>query len=144
MNISMAYVWQAFVAGVKNVTRRNWTPEYAARWMPRTLHNVYNRSARFGGQIIGQLRCLEVPYVEPTSIMPDNDYEAEGLAFLDAHPFLIPSHHIDFERWRQDDELLYVLRFEVMRVVPAWKDHLAACVAAGKLLPEPPKPGGSP
>ena len=88
-NISFAYTTPALLAGQKTVTRRDWDPGYANRFERGELVNAYNRSPRHHGEKAATLRIESVIY-EANALAPASDYEAEGFAFLEAHPDLLP------------------------------------------------------
>lgn len=119
MIIVFGWTWPALVAGHKTVTRRGWKPEHAAKFQSGQVIDVYDRSPRAKGGKIGEIALTEKPYLENTGSMPDSDYQQEGLEWLDRHPDLIPPGcRIDFKRWREAKENLYVVRFVLKEVYP--------------------------
>ncbi len=125
MFISFGWTWPALVAGHKTVTRRYWNPRHAAKFSAGQTVTAYDRSPRVRGTRIGVIRLTETPHLEPIANMPDSDYAAEGLEWLDQHPEHIPKgHRIDFNEWRESGETLYVVRFEVISTFPEAKARL--------------------
>ena len=116
--ISFGWTSAAFVAGEKDVTRRDWKPIHAAKFKKGTLAAAWDKDPRYGGKKIGVIRITEDVKYEAMADMPDSDYAAEGFAYLHKHPELVPaSMPIDvspkgFEAWRQSGGKKAVVRFE--------------------------------
>lgn len=127
--ISFAYTTPALTAGAKTVTRRDWRPEYAARFRAGELVAAYDRSPRARGRQVATIRLTQRPCYQPMVEMPDSDYEAEGFAWLLAHPAHLPKtigglpttlHEFTregFEHWRTYGEAMWVVRFELVAVL---------------------------
>lgn len=117
MNISFAWTSPAFIARRKTCTRRDWTADYALKFLPDTRCVAYNRSPRNGGKPIGDLRIVELT-CETTAIIPDSDWEAEGFAYLESIGAkcgkLTPRQLWD--QWHDDPITLYVVRFDIISV----------------------------
>lgn len=132
--ISFAWTTPAFVARRKTVTRRDWRPEYAARWTAGDLFSAYDRQPRHGGEEIGVGRLIATPYLQHVRDMPESDYEAEGFDYLEEHPELMPakwkkesmSMRDRWMWWRASDERLWVVRFKVIIVSPSKHNTLIA------------------
>jgi hypothetical protein len=114
--ISFAWTTAAFKAGRKTCTRRNWNKEYAARFRPGSIHTGYDRNPRFQGKPVGDLQIVREPYPEATKNIPDADFENEGFAFMEERGILIQgmTPRAFFDRWRNSDEVLYVVRFKLV------------------------------
>lgn len=82
--ISFAWTTPALLAGRKTVTRRDWQLGYASGFHAGDLVAAYNRSPRHGGRQVATIRLTRAPYLESTKEAPPEDYEAEGLAYLDS------------------------------------------------------------
>jgi len=112
--ISFAWTSGAFEAGRKTVTRRRWKDIYAKLFKAGDICQAYDKSPRCGGKRIGYLR-IESVTEEAMRDMPDSDFEAEGLAWLEEQEWLFNDFppREGFERWRADhaDELWWVIRF---------------------------------
>ena len=118
----MAWTTAAFKARHKSVTRRNWDDGYAKSFQAGDVLAVYDKQARFGGKKIGTMCLTQKPYKESEALMPDEDYEAEGFAYLDEHPEEKPKQwrnvnlHEKFEDDRNWGEICWVIRFEILSV----------------------------
>lgn len=77
MIISFAWTSGAVRDRSKTETRRFWKDEYAARFRPGTVHQAYDKSARYGGREIARIRILEV-FRQPLTEMTLESYEREG------------------------------------------------------------------
>lgn len=121
--ISFAWTSPALIAGHKTVTRRGWDDDYARRFRPREIVAAYNRSPRHRGEQIAQLRIVSVTF-EPDEDAPDSDYDAEGFAWLEAHPEALPKSgrlgylervsRAAYDQWRHEGGCSWVCRFEVV------------------------------
>ncbi len=78
MLISFAWTSKAFLAGIKTVTRRFWSPSYASKFHAGDIVDAYDKLPRNGGQRIGKIRLIKDPYVQKLSDMPDDHFEREG------------------------------------------------------------------
>jgi hypothetical protein len=124
---------------MKTVTRRDWTDSYAqriARQVPM-LVDAWDKSPRVVdrntgkpiGRKVATIRLVSVTK-EPISAMPDSDYEAEGFGYLYEHPEHLPKTLWGqkvgredfslgaFDHWRHSDAQMWVIRFELVEVVP--------------------------
>jgi uncharacterized protein YqfB (UPF0267 family) len=129
--ISFAYMTPALLAGRKTVTRRDWDADYAKIFKGGDTVSAFNRSPRFSGKKVAEIELLSTPVLESTYDMPDSDYEAEGFSFMyhilpDAmlpREFMgRPCTRNDFSRrgfdaWRARNELLFTVRFKLVRVI---------------------------
>jgi hypothetical protein len=115
--ISFAYTSWPLIAGVKTVTRRSWKEDYAKRFSAGDVIHAYDRSPRFGGKKIATIELTKKPYLEHLSKMPDDDYEKEGLKWLDENQQFIPIfNRIDFYKWRKEDYFMWVVRYKIVSV----------------------------
>ena len=115
----IAFTWTtaAFLAGVKICTRRSWNEHYAAKFRAGMVLQGWNRGPRNGGHIQGIIKLTVKPYKENTSDMPEEDYENEGLAWMERQGILIQgkSPRVFWETWKQAAEDVYVVRFEKLK-----------------------------
>ncbi len=118
--ISFGWTSPAIVAHVKIKTRRQWKDTHAARFQRSNLIQAYNRSPLYHGERIAIIQLARTPYKEDINLMLDTDYEAEGFAYLHAHPELIsPSGRKQFgdcsfdhfRRWRDQGGNYWVVEF---------------------------------
>ncbi|MGB8647282.1 MAG: hypothetical protein WCF84_18740 [Anaerolineae bacterium] len=125
--ISFAWTTAAVRARRKTVTRRQWTDYWAhlfARAFERNeLIAALDKDRRAGGKQFGTIRLTRAPYQESESLMPDEDYEGEGFAFLDEYPQFKPAKWRGaslrelFGQSRLEGAVVYVVRFEVVDLV---------------------------
>lgn len=130
MIISFAHTTPALLAGRKNVTRREWSDDYARRvaaGVPGLLVAAWDKSPRVVNRKTGKPVGHRVTK-EPMADMPDSDYEGEGFAYLFEHPESLPKtlwgepvSHEDFapdrfDHWRHSGGEMWVVRFETVEV----------------------------
>ena len=122
--ISFAFTTPALLAGRKTVTRRLWKDTWAAGFKAGDLVAAYDRNPRNGGHQVATIRLTADPVKERTGTMPDSDYDAEGFAWLQG--MRSATDHLKnapvgawskeaFQEWRDRDELLWVIRFELVQ-----------------------------
>jgi hypothetical protein len=111
--ISFTWTTAAFVAGVKTCTRRSWDSDYAARFRVGTIVQGWDRGPRNGGHVKGLLQLTVKPYMENTRDMPEEDYEKEGLSWMEQHQVLIRgmTPREFWDSWKAAGEKVYVVRF---------------------------------
>lgn len=114
---------KALLAGEKTVTRRAWTDAYARRFKPGMLVGAYNRQPRYGGVKQATIMITSAPFRQSTALLTEGDYVAEGLAYYDEHPELLPkkfggSARGFFEDWKASAEDMWVVPFTLVSVVP--------------------------
>jgi len=114
--ISFAWTMPALKAKRKKVTRRNWNDKYARQFKAGEKVLAYDKNPRMGGKQIGIILLTQDPYQESTEYMPDSDYEAEGLAYLEEQGLLIRgmSPLTFWKAWKAAKETLWVIRFELI------------------------------
>lgn len=83
--ISFAWTTPALLADRKTRTRRDWDDNYAKKFKKGILVAAYDRSPRVGGKQIGVIELTEIPYKEATCKAPPEDWEREGLAYLESN-----------------------------------------------------------
>jgi len=130
--VSFAMTTAAFVAKRKSVTRREWSDEYYER-VRRALEAAIDRgekglrvqgwsaSPHRKGKKIGEAVITSLTR-EPTHLIPDSDWEAEGFAYMTEHGINVDKN-LSCEKlwrlWRQDREkVTAVVRFEVVSIEP--------------------------
>mgnify|MGYP000857425269 CR=1 FL=1 len=120
--ISFAWTTPALLAGEKTVTRREWSDDYAARFRVGELVAAYDRNPRFKGRQVAVIRLTEKPVLQSTADAPDADWEREGFKYLQSIGARVNGHTPAalWELWRHRStaEEMYVVRFEVVRLVP--------------------------
>lgn len=120
--ISFAWTMPAFLARRKSVTRRQWSARGARRFCVGDICQAWNKSpratkAKDKPRPIGTLRIISVTKERLCSI-PETDYEAEGLAYLEEIGCLVQGikPREFFDNWRESDEQIWVVRFEILEV----------------------------
>lgn len=138
---SEGYVWPAFVALAKNVTRRQWKPQTAKHYVKGFVFEAYDTAPFAGGKKIGDARVTQDVYREKLQDCPDADYVGEGFEWLSRHPQAIPkaakkevwaqdgcSRHA-FDRWRWTAGEVYVVRFEIISIEDSAVERLEALLS---------------
>ena len=128
--ISFSWTLPALRARRKTCTRRSWDDAYARSWRAGEYSAAYDRGARVGGHQVGIVRLVIKPYVEHTRSMNEDDYEAEGLRWMEQQGLLIKGQKPRefFDAWREADERVYVVRFEIISLerisltLPLWPE----------------------
>jgi len=128
--ISFAWTTAALLAteegrDVKTCTRRSWNDGYARLFKAGTKAQAWDRSPRFKGDQVAVISLTQDAYLESTSMAPDEDYRREGLEWMEKQGIMIPvtykgrklpmSPRQFWEQWKAADELVYVVRFQVMQ-----------------------------
>lgn len=125
--ISFAWTTPALIAGRKTVTRREWNDRYACQFRAGQVVDAYNRQPRFRGEKVATIRLTRAPYFESTADAPDADYAAEGFEYLEelrvAVDGLAPK--LLWRAWKLYPRDMWVVRFELVEVDPAWKAKIA-------------------
>lgn len=116
--ISFGWTAAALISGAKTCTRRDWPEEYARKFKEGMVVQSWDHSPRVGGHVIGLARLTRKPYKESTANMPDEDYENEGLGWMERQGIMIrgirPREF--WESWKAAGELVYVVRFKKLDV----------------------------
>jgi hypothetical protein len=125
--ISMAWVWPAFVARRKTRTRREWKAHHAERVKVGEQFQVWDRLPRVkGASRIGVLQIAAPVIYEPISLMPDEDFEREGLAYMcETGLGLTPGEIIDFDGWRECGKSYWIIDFNILEVEASAIQRLA-------------------
>jgi len=114
--ISFSLTLDAFLAGVKTVTRRAWKAHYAARFRQGDILYAYDRRPDFGGKPVALIRLTQTPHRQSTAKTPDRDWFGEGFDYLQKRGKkvngLTPREF--WARWKEKPEDLWVVRFEVL------------------------------
>lgn len=121
--ISFARTTAALVAGRKSVTRREWTDRTFNQFANRCGEQVqaWSKSPRAGGRKIGMIQLVSVTK-EPTHLIPDSDWEAEGFAYMEEHGIEIGKEQTCrqlWDMWRADPQKeTAVIRFDLASLEP--------------------------
>jgi hypothetical protein len=77
------------------------------------------------GSPIGKLRITAVPDRQSTHAMPYADFEKEGFAYLESIGATVGNDKLTpgefWNRWVQDGEMLWVVRFEPVEIFANFK-----------------------
>lgn len=123
MIVSFAWTTPALLAGAKTVTRRDWTAEYAARFRAGHLVDAWDRSPRTGkGRKVATISLTCDPYQQMSDALHPLEYRDEGFLWLDAHGHRETIARI-VDDWHDNARLLWVVRFELVRVEVAGPQH---------------------
>ncbi|AVQ10684.1 Uncharacterized protein XB16_0337 [Leptospira santarosai] len=120
--ISFGYTTAPLLAGRKTITRREWKDEYALTFRPGEIVQAYDKSPRFGGKKIGELKISWIVKLYLRN-MPDSDYEEEGFAWLDENPEFIHKNFIlkdmwkYFRMWRMFGKESWAIKFEPVNLL---------------------------
>lgn len=114
MIISFAWTTDAFLAGRKTRTRREWFDDYAKRFHVGDIVQAWDHVPRVrGAKRIGFLKILAMKK-ENISMMLDEDYEKEGFAYAEEHGQKIFGMEAksSFENWQIQHRIYWVIDFE--------------------------------
>jgi hypothetical protein len=122
--ISFGWTLAALLSGNKSCTRRNWNDGYARRFRCGMDVQAWDRLPRAGGQPVAIICLTADPYPERTSIMPEKDYAAEGLLWLEQKGLKIRGMEPRkfWEDWKDADEFVYVVRFQLIKRLVSYGD----------------------
>ena len=138
-SISFGYTSACFTSRNKSVTRRNWASVTVKRFKKDVYFIAWSKQARFGGEPVGIGRMAADCYKQFTGKMTYDQYIKEGFEFLDLcyydSTYTMPLKDV-FERWRNKNEILTVVPFEIVEVFPGMlekystDDEIIRCVKA--------------
>ncbi len=113
--ISFAHTTPALVAGHKSVIRRAWKERYARFFHSGDHLQAWDKSPRFGGKKVAEIRLTRDPYQELTTRMPLADYDREGFRFMQREGIEIDGMEASrfWLRWVNEPVTLWVIRFEL-------------------------------
>ncbi|MBE3122058.1 MAG: hypothetical protein IMZ58_07635 [Thermoplasmata archaeon] len=110
--ISFAWTTDAFLANVKDMTRRYWKDSYAKSIQHLQFMIAMDKMPYAHGKPIGQIIVHE-KYQQRTSQLTELDYEREGLLWMEKNNLKIKGQHPRefFDEWKKKDDLVWVLEF---------------------------------
>jgi hypothetical protein len=109
--LSFARTSEVFLAGLKTVSRRNWSERYAWQWVKaweegRTRHQAWNKVPRCkGANQIGYFDLTACVYPERLADMSEEDVQAEGGLWLSKEDFIVQNG------W-EENKVLWGVRFQ--------------------------------
>lgn len=80
--ISFAWTTPALLAARKTRTRRQWRLSHVEKYHAGDLVAAYDRLPRVHGKKIALIRLTKDPYLTNTADLTDEDWKAEGFAYL--------------------------------------------------------------
>jgi len=112
MIISFGWTRDAFIAGRKSVTRRNWTDNYARGVTPGCLMDAYDCSPRAGGRKIAVIRVLSCQREALSRLITEPAYareelQKEGGMWRDVKEFLELFRNFHSSPYRIEFEIVY-------------------------------------
>lgn len=119
MIVSFGWTTPPLLHGVKTVTRREWTDEYAAKFREGMTLDAWNtspRNVRANPHKVATIRLTAPVLRQPAREAPESDYEAEGLAWMAERGMKVDGLRAEvfWRAWGISNPLLYVVRFEVV------------------------------
>ena len=114
--ISFAWTTDVLLSGNKSCTRRHWSEGYARQFRCGMECQGWDRGPRIGGRQVAVVRLMADPYLQRTSMMTEMDYAAEGLKWMEEQGMTIRGMEPRefWEQWKAADELVYVVRFQLV------------------------------
>ena len=114
--ISFAWTTPALLAGKKTRTRRDWNDKYAKRFKVGDLIQAYDKQPRFKGKKVAIIKIVNIKK-EDINLMPDEDYDKEGFAYLEKinKEIFGQTPKIAFQEWKEDGGKYWVIDFEVLK-----------------------------
>jgi hypothetical protein len=122
MIVSFAWTTPALLAGAKTCTRRQWSPSHARKIQDGQLVDAWDRLPRVkGARKVATIRITAAPELQSTAQIPDSDWQAEGFDWLTRFGTDDDARiaHAIWDAWRAKAQILYVVRFELERLVDA-------------------------
>lgn len=118
--ISFGWTTPALLAGEKTCTRRDWTPGHAARFKAGELVAAWNALPRVVSKQPRQVATVRIESVRWSNEYPDEDFEKEGFKYLDGLGITINGVRPTalWRAWRRQKPYFFVVRFQLVEVVP--------------------------
>lgn len=114
MIISFSWTKDSFLANAKDMTRRYWKDSHAEKFNKDDIVDAYDKIPLHGGKKIGTIRLINKPFQQRTSKMTEDDYEREGLLWMEQHDLKINGKKPKefFDEWKRKDDLVWVVEFQ--------------------------------
>lgn len=117
MIISFGWTTPALLAGVKTVTRRDWSEKHAAHFKAGQIVDAWNtspRNVRGNPHKIATIRITQDPYL--SSNFPSEDWDREGFEYLEGIGATLDGDTPAelWHYWTHGRPSLYVVRFELV------------------------------
>jgi len=116
--ISFAWTTDSLLKGKKTRTRREWDDKFASRFRVGDLIQAWDKQPRFKGKRVAIIKITGIKK-EDISLMPDEDYEKEGFAYIEKQGQSIWGQEPKeaFKEWREDGGDYWVIDFELIEIV---------------------------
>ena len=119
--ITFAETTPALLAGRKTVTRRDWKPQYAAKFHAGDELAAWDKNPRTKqGKQVAVIRLTADPVLERASDAPEEDFEGEGFGYMTEHGLRLFGGQKPEEVWAwwqaSTQTQLWVVRFELVGV----------------------------
>lgn len=123
MILTFAHTTPALLAGVKTVTRRDWKPQYAAKFQKGMIVDAWNFSPRNptkNPRRVARIELIADPILECTDRAPIADYHNEGFGWMEERGLTIGGLNVRelWNGWFYHPQDLYVVRFKLVEVCP--------------------------
>ena len=124
--ISFAWTTPALLAGRKTCTRRDWDERYAQSFKASEMVQAYDKSPRVGGKKVAVIKLVGTPIL--TDMMPADDYDAEGLKWMEEQEIMVPVTDVKskrklpmhprrfWEAWLATRFPMWLVRFELVNI----------------------------
>lgn len=114
--ISFAFTVDAFLADMKDETRRYWKDSYARSIQVLQFMVAMDKLWYAHGRRIGEIIVTNL-FQQRTGLMTELDYEREGLLWMERNNLEIRGRHPRdfFEEWKQKDDLVWALEFSKIK-----------------------------
>lgn len=118
MIIAFQQTTPALLAMRKSRTRREWNEAHTKKFKVGMICSAYDKSPRVGGKKVAEIRIVGLKK-EDISLMPDEDFEKEGFAYLEGQGIRIWGKEplVAFQEWRDAGGEYIVVDFELVRGV---------------------------
>lgn len=116
MIMAFQHTTPAMLAGRKSRTRRELKEAHAKKFYVGMICAAYDKSPRVGGKKVAEIRITGIKK-EDISLMPSEDYEKEGFAYLEEQGLIIWGKHPlnAFQDWRDAGGEYTVVDFELLK-----------------------------
>jgi hypothetical protein len=111
MIVSFAWTTEAYLEGLKDVTRRFWTDEYAAQFPPGSVHQAWDKSPRSRGKRIGYFRVVSIERESLRRLLDDRAYGQREIQ-REGGLWKTPQQFVDLMRDQGKGDNPYRVEFE--------------------------------
>jgi hypothetical protein len=117
--ISFSWATPALLTQHKTVTRRDWSDNYAKQFKKGDIVQAWDKSPRYGGKHVADIKLTCDPYRADTCDVPATDWQEEGFQYLTQIGAKVNKQTpINvWQGWVECPENLWVVRFELVRLI---------------------------